>query len=273
MQNLIKLRDVRDMVQKLWPEQAAESWDRVGLTVGSNETPVKKILFAVDAVHETVAEAISWGADVLFTHHPLMLRGIHTVAEDTYKGALISDLIRSRCALLSAHTNADVPEGGVSDAIADALGIVDAEPIEPGLEPRSGIGRIGHLTSEITLEELALRLTKALPKTAVGARVAGQKTKPVYKVALLGGSGDSLLAHPKVQAADVYITSDLRHHPAQEALEQANLNGGPALIDVAHWASESLWLKEAARQLKEALPGIETRVSEINTDPWVFRVG
>ncbi|HUH53306.1 MAG TPA: Nif3-like dinuclear metal center hexameric protein [Microbacteriaceae bacterium] len=273
MQNLIKLSDVRDTVQKLWPEQAAESWDRVGLTVGSNETPVKKILFAVDAVRDTVTEAINWGADLIFTHHPLMLRGIHTVAEDTYKGALIADLIRNRCALLSAHTNADVPVGGVSDAIADAIGLVNTEPIEPGLDSKSGLGRIGYLKAEITLEDLALRLTKALPKTAVGARVAGQKNKPVYKVALLGGSGDSLLTHPKVQSSDVYITSDLRHHPAQEALEQASLNGGPALIDVAHWASESLWLKDAARQLKEELPGVETRVSEINTDPWIFRVG
>ncbi len=76
-----------------------------------------------------------------------------------------------------------------------------------------------------------------------------------------------------MRSADVYLTSDLRHHPAQESLEQSRVTGGPALVDVAHWASESLWLEGAARQLRQELPGVEIRVSEINTDPWTFQIG
>ncbi|MFT4233282.1 MAG: Nif3-like dinuclear metal center hexameric protein, partial [Leucobacter sp.] len=79
--------------------------------------------------------------------------------------------------------------------------------------------------------------------------------------------------HPAVSAADVYIRTDLRHKPAQETLELSAAAGGPALIDVAHWASESLWLEGAAERLAELLPGVEFAVSALRTDPWTFSVG
>jgi putative NIF3 family GTP cyclohydrolase 1 type 2 len=75
-----------------------------------------------------------------------------------------------------------------------------------------------------------------------------------------------------VRSADVFITSDLRHHPAQEAREQARITGGPALMDVSHWASEWLWLEVAAGQLKQQFPDIDVVVSDLRTDPWDFLV-
>jgi len=81
-----------------------------------------------------------------------------------------------------------------------------------------------------------------------------------------------LLSDPGVLAADVYITSDLRHHPASEARENAFVRGGPALIDVSHWASEWLWLETAAHELRGALPGVTITVSDVRTDPWDFVV-
>jgi putative NIF3 family GTP cyclohydrolase 1 type 2 len=112
----------------------------------------------------------------------------------------------------------------------------------------------------------------ALPATASGVRVAGDYDRTIETVALCAGAGDSLLSHPEVLAADVYVTSDLRHHPASEAVENARIGGGPALIDVSHWASEWLWLDVAAEQLREALPGVEIVVSELRSDPWDFAI-
>ena len=112
-----------------------------------------------------------------------------------------------------------------------------------------------------------------LPATVSGVRVAGDPAREIRRVALCGGAGDSLLGHPEVIGADVYVTSDLRHHPAQESLEQSAVAGGPALIDISHWAAESLWLEGAAARLAEALPGVEFRVSERRTDVWSFAVG
>lgn len=266
------LADLRRVAEALWPAHTAEPWDRVGLVTGSDDRPLRRVLLSVDAVRSTVEEAISWNADALLTHHPLLLRGVHTIAEDTAKGALLAALLRGDCALLAAHTNADAPEGGVSDVLASRLGIIESVPLEPGSDPASGIGRAGLLPAPVTLREFAERIAAELPETVSGVRVAGNGERLISRVALCGGAGDSLLDHPLVRAADVYVTSDLRHHPAQESLEQSAITGGPALIDVAHWASESLWLDEASRRIAEQLPGLEVRVSEQRTDPWTFAV-
>ena len=266
------LLDVVSAAHSLWPLAGAEEWDSPGLTVGNNASPVSRILLAVDAVDATVTEAIAVEADLLLTHHPLLFRGVTTVAEETYKGGLLSRLIRGNVALLACHTNADVVENGVSDVIAQALGLTGISPIAIGATPAIGIGRVGNLSVPETLGALARRLGKILPATASGIRVSGEYDQVISRVALCGGAGDSLLAEPAVTHADVYITSDLRHHPAQESRERSLMTSGPALIDVSHWASEWLWLETAAQQLRLLFPEVDVLVSDARTDPWDFVV-
>ncbi|KQV07967.1 Nif3-like dinuclear metal center hexameric protein [Leifsonia sp. Root112D2] len=270
------LADVNAVIERLWPLSGAEDWDAPGVLSGDFTAEIGSILLAVDAVAETVDEAIDSGHGLLLSHHPLLLRGVKTVAENRYKGALLARLIRADCALIAAHTNADVVAEGTSAVLADRLGLLQTQPIVPSAasdaSPGTGIGRVGILTEPTTLGRLARSLAEILPATASGVRVAGDFDAPIKTVSLCGGAGDAYLAEPAVTASDVYITADLRHHPASEAREQARLGGGPALIDVSHWASEWLWLDTAARQLREALPGIRVEVSELRTDPWDFAV-
>lgn len=260
------------LAHTLWPLEGSEEWDSSGLVVGNSSQQIRSVLLAVDAVSATVTEAIDLKADLLLTHHPLLLKPIHSVSEERYKGSLLSGLIRNNIALLASHTNADVVENGVSDVIAKALGLTNIAPITAGKTPRTGIGRVGNLATPISLGDLAHQLAKILPHTAGGVKVSGDYTQPITRVSLCGGAGDSLLSEPHVVGADVYITSDLRHHPAQEAREQALISGGPALIDVSHWASEWLWLETAASQLQALLPDVRFHVSELRTDPWDFLV-
>lgn len=271
------LRELRATIEALYPTADAQSWDAVGLASGDPDAVVERVLFAVDPVAATVAEALEWRAQLLFTHHPLLLRGVTSIAEDRYKGALLARLIRGGCALESAHTNADVVESGPTGTIFDRLGIPAGPeariPIEPlANNPARGIGLVGELPESLSLREFANRVAEIFPATAGGVRVAGDPEQPVRRVACCSGAGDSLLSHPLVRGADVYLTSDLRHHPASEAREQAILNGGPALVDTAHFASEWLWLDGAADRIREAHPDIEVRVSTQNTDPWTFTV-
>lgn len=108
--------------------------------------------------------------------------------------------------------------------------------------------------------------------------MSGPPSAPVSRVALLGGAGDSLFEEVRDAGADVYVTADLRHHPALEAREEGR-GGPPYLIDAGHWASESLWLARAADDLRAALAdgsggaSVETHVSTRCTDPWTFTVG
>ena len=109
----------------------AESWDAVGLVCGDPSEPVERILLAVDAVPATVAEATQLGVQLVITHHPLLLTAVHGVPADDPKGALVHRMIRSGIAHLVAHTNADVADPGVSDALGDVLGLADTRALEP----------------------------------------------------------------------------------------------------------------------------------------------
>ena len=372
------LADVVDLLHGWYPPATADSWDAVGLVYGDPAAPVRKVLFAVDPVLPVAQEAAAWGADLLVTHHPLFLKAVHGFPATTPKGRTLAALAGAGCALLAAHTNADQAEGGVSEAMALALGLTDLEPIlrapadpldkltvyvpagdadrlrealaaagagrigdydhasfstpgegrfrpleganptigavgqvevvgevrievvlprarrtpvvramlaahpyeepaydvvelgDPGLVT-TGTGRVGTVP-ETTLEGFATRVAAALPATAQGVRVAGDPTRPVRRVALCGGAGDFLLDTVARTDADVYVTSDLRHHPASEFVER----DGPALVDVAHWAAEWTWLPVVEARLRAALGDpddtVETRVSTIRTDPWQFRI-
>lgn len=367
------LAQVVDLLHGWYPSGTAEDWDAVGLAAGDPQADVRRILLAVDPVLPTAEEGAAWDADLLITHHPLFLRGVHGVAETTAKGRTLATLTRAGCGLLTAHTNADRGVPGVSDALAWAVGLRDTTPVvasgqafdklvvfapvsdaeavraalheagaghvgdydtvsytvagegrfrplpgahpavgevgtlevtdelriealvprhrrtevirsvlaahsyeevaydiielgDPGTAP-TGMGRIGEV-DPTTLGAFAEQVTAALPPTARGVLVGGDPDREVRRVAVCGGAGDFLLDAVLATDADVYVTSDLRHHVAGEFLEK----GGPALIDVSHWAAEWTWLPELAKRLGEALGDtVEVRVSTICTDVWQAR--
>lgn len=260
------LTDVIEVLEAAYPPARAESWDAVGLVSGDPAQPVRRVLFAVDPVAAVAQEALDWGADLIVTHHPLYLRGTTTVAATTPKGRLVHTLIKNDVALYTAHTNADVANPGVSDALARAVGLTgDLVPLQPfPNDPWRGLGRVGELPERTTLGEFAALAAKGLPHTPSGIRVAGDLSRPVSRVAVSGGAGDSLLGRAAAAGVDVFLTADLRHHPASEFVE----SGGPALIDAAHWATEWPWLDSAASILRESGVTVETRVSAAVTDAW-----
>jgi dinuclear metal center YbgI/SA1388 family protein len=267
------LADVVAVVHRRYDPATAAPWDSVGLTCGDPADPVRRILLAVDAVGATVQEALASGADLLLTHHPLIFTPVTSVAASTPVGALVHRLVRGGCALLAAHTNADVARDGVSDALAAALGIVGTTPVIPSADdPGAGLGRVGDLRATVTLAEFAESVRDALPRTAHGVRVAGDLDRPVRRVAVLSGSGGDDLAAASLVGADAIVTSDLKHHVALDHLAA----GGPALVDVAHFASEWPWLPLAARLMSADLAAagfaVEVSVSTAVTDPWTARV-
>ena len=262
------LSQVIERFESLWPVGHAEAWDSVGLVVGSAKQNVTKVLLTVDVTDEVIAEAKQIGADLILAHHPLLLKGIDTVQEQTSKGFILSELIRSGIALYSAHTNADSQISGTSAVLAKHIGLANTSALAPN-EFGAGIGIIGNLSAPTTLGEIAGLLNKILPQTATGIRVAGDFNRAVTKVALCAGAGDSYLQVALDSGADLYITSDLRHHPAQEILQQAKARSIEfSLMDISHWAAEYLWLDQAGSELADL--GIELVVSDIRTDVFDF---
>jgi dinuclear metal center YbgI/SA1388 family protein len=238
------------------------------LVCGDADEPVRRVLVAVDPVVVTVAEALEQEVQLLVTHHPLLLRGVHGVPADDPKGGLVHRLIRAGVGLFCAHTNADAAAPGVSDALAHALGLHVTGVLDSReAAARTGIGRICELSEPESLREFTGRVRDALPETAWGVRAAGDPERPVRTVAVCGGAGDSLLGVARAAGVDAFVTADLRHHPASEHLDA----GGPALVDVAHWASEHPWCAQAAAVVSAALGGtVDVHVSYRRTDPWTI---
>jgi dinuclear metal center YbgI/SA1388 family protein len=325
------LAQVAAILDGFYPPSLAEPWDAVGLVTGDPGDGIGRVRFAVDPVHDAVTRALDWGADLLVVHHPLLLRPVHSVAATTFKGAIVHRLIRAGCALYTAHTNADAAVGGVADALGEAIGLQDMEPVVPARTPdgaarparadspasalgsgdiarqapadaarpgradspasalgpgdiarqipadAAGLGRAGHLASSMSLGEFAQRVAGVLPATHHGVRVAGDLEAPVMRIAVVAGAGDSLFEQVRAADVDVYVTADLRHHPASEARERAEFDAGgrPYLVDVSHSASEWHWLARAARRLTECVSDlgarVETAVDPVVADPWAAR--
>jgi dinuclear metal center YbgI/SA1388 family protein len=261
------VRDVVDALDRRYPRDWAEQWDRVGLVLGDFGSALTTVLCVVDCVPETVDQALAVGAGLIVAHHPLLLKPVSSIAPDTYKGRIIHRLIRADVALYAAHTNADTANPGVSDALAARLGLVDLRPLVPAQGRAEGggrgIGRIGQLAHPMRLHEFADLAARRLPGTAAGVRAAGAPERMIRTVAVCGGAGDSFLGEASAAGVDAYLCADLRHHPASEHLAA----GGPALLDVAHWASERPWLDDVAEWLRGQFP-VEVVVSDLDTDPW-----
>jgi dinuclear metal center YbgI/SA1388 family protein len=368
------LAEIIAVLDSAYPPALAHDWDSVGLVCGDPDEAVDSVTVAVDptaAVVDTVAER-----GLLLTHHPLLLRGVDTVAASTPKGALIHRLIRKGAALFTAHTNADAASPGVSDALAERLGLTveavldpasggpaldkwvifvpagaadglrnalfaagagrigdyshcswsvtgtgqflpadgaapvigtvgvveqvaedrveaiapaairsqvlaavraahpyqepafDVVPLAP-LPAGVGIGRIGTLGEPERFADFVARVNRVLPKTTWGVRGAGDPDAMIWRVAVSGGSGDSLLGAAAAAGVQAYLTSDLRHHPADEHRRRSDV----ALVDVAHWASEFPWCEQAAGLLRQHFgTAVAVTVCSLRTDPWNIEI-
>jgi dinuclear metal center YbgI/SA1388 family protein len=271
----VTVANVVAALQTAYPLRLAEEWDTgIGLSCGESAAPVRRVLLAVDVDPAVVRQAADVDAQLIVTHHPLLFRPVQSVAADTDKGGLLHTLIRAGIAHFAAHTNADRAVGGVNDALADALGLVDTAPLVPAvaaLDPREGLGRVGALAAPVTLRAFAAHVAARLPETAWGVRAAGDAERIVRRVAVCGGSGGGELAAATAAGADVFVTSDITHHTAAEHVADPSR---PALVDVAHWAGEWPWLARAATVIDSAFGGaVATTVSTLRTDPWTLRVG
>jgi len=157
------LGDVVAALERRYPTSWAATWDAVGLVCGAPEDTVARVLFAVDPVAATVQQAVETGAQLLVTHHPLFLSGVHGVPATSYKGRLVHTLIRHGIGLYAAHTNADSADPGVSDALAAALGLTELRPLQP--DPAEPLDVLVTYVPEADTE----RLVDALSAAGAGA--------------------------------------------------------------------------------------------------------
>ena len=264
---------VTSYLEKLYPLSWAEDWDRVGLVLGDPTWEVARLRLAVDPTVAEAREAAQKNGTLLITHHPLLLRGASFLPATCGKGAVATELLRSQGGLWCGHTNSDRSRHGTVGAWIDLLRLKEAKPLDPGKpeegESFFGLGALGELPEASTVGEIAELIAGAVLPTAQGVLHTGDAGRKVRRVAVCPGAGDSFLETATAAGVDLYITSDLRHHPALEHLEsRADHSRVPALIDLPHYASESLYLPHLASLLREEFPELEVEVSSLSSDPF-----
>lgn len=263
----LTIGQITEFLDETFPENSAAEWDSVGLVVGAPANDVECILLTVDVTQAIVQQAIDEGVSLIIAHHPLLLRGVTSIAETTHKGLLVSQLLRHKIALYTAHTNADAAWPGVSDALTESIGLT-VRP-EVALEVETGIGRIGELATTMSARDFAEQIANRLPNSPSAVQVAGDSAKLIKTVAVCGGAGDSLLDAVSQLNVDAYVTSDLRHHVASEFVATNDC----VLINIAHWAGEWPWLNQLARQIHDTFADkVKVIVSQIPTDPWAISI-
>lgn len=263
------LADVVAALELRYPLRTAEGWDAVGLVAGDPAQPVHRVLFAVDPVAAVVDEALAWGADLVVTHHPLFLRAVHGFAATSFKGAVLHHLVGAGVALWTGHTNADAAEGGVAEALAEAIGLVDlvplvAAPREPMdklivMVPIDHAGAIVDALAAAGAGAMGEYTRAAFTSTGEGTFVPGERARPAIGTA---GVRETVvearieMVAPRGRRAAVVAALREAHpyeEPAFDVLEQAALAGGTGLGRVGR-LSEPQRLDDFARNVASAIP-------------------
>ena len=265
---MVSLEVLTQSFEELWPISSKDDWDHPGLAFGSKQSEIHRVLLSVDVTAAVIQEAVEKDAQLVIAHHPPLLRGVNELGTATIKGNIASLAIKNDLAVFSAHTNADKSAIGTGQALAKAFDVT----VTGVLDPASGHGFVANLKAPETLISFSTRLAKILPSVAAGIKVAGNSEQLISSIAVAPGAGDSFMANALAANVDLFITSDLRHHPAQDYMESNQIGRELALMDISHWAAESMWLPLAQAQLAKRHPDVEFVISELRTDPWDFAV-
>ena len=222
-------------------------WDNDGIMcMPDPERQVKRVLITLDITKEAAEYAKKGGFDTIISHHPLIFRPLKGITSEKLIGLIKNDI----CAL-SFHTRLDMAQNGVNDALSEAIGLKNVEKLPP-----DGLGRIGELEEEMTVEDFIIRVKKALGC----GRVSFVKGKDsCRRVVLVGGSGKDYIDAAFSAGADLLLTGEASYNSMADAKELPL-----SVVEAGHYFTEQPVCKKIAELLKSADPDIEAEIFECN---------
>ncbi len=265
----MRIKDLLEALDRIAPFRLAEEWDNVGLLVGEPERTISSVLVGLDPTSGLLEEAIAGGADTVVTHHPLIFHPLAAINTADPTGHFLERALAGRINVISCHTNLDSARNGVSDVLADALGLVQVEPLFPGDKlPETGIGRIGNFEEGLEPQAFMDRVFRALDLPSVP--MAGRLPDRVLRVAVCGGSGSDFAEAARRKGADVYLSAEIKHSTARWAQEC-----GFCIIDGTHYATEHPVVKHLVAQLQLAADsqdrGFRVRQARTESPPFTIK--
>jgi len=260
----IYARDIAQALESWAKPEFAESYDNVGLHVGSPTCEVTHVLIALELTSEVLSEAISANASMIVTHHPLLFRPLSRILNNDPIGHFIMELIRHEISLYSIHTNLDAAPDGVSFELANILDLQEPIFLSPNSNGISGMGVLGQLSHSESLKSFMDRIHQQLSSPIL--RYTGSLSKMVKTIAICGGSGGSLIETALVKGADVFVTADLSYHRFFEVLDGQG-RCQMALIDAGHYETEKHTQQLLTTWLKKRFPSVTFMCTNCVTNP------
>ena len=245
-----------DFLQKHFPNEAAVSWDNVGLLCGRCDKEVERVYIALDATSDVIQDAIRVQADVLLTHHPLIFSGIKRIVEKDYLGERLIHLLENQITCYAMHTNYDIKR--MADIVVERMDLTNLQVLETTVPDDSeGIGYTGDLMYPTTLKEYALKIKEWFGITEV--RVYGDLDQMIYRVSVCPGSAKGMEGFAIEQNSNVLIGGDFGHHEGIDCLEK-----GVSVIDAGHYGLEHVFVNDIAEMLRKQFPEIEVFTEKIH---------
>ena len=240
-----RVSDVRAMVDAIAPFELAEEWDNVGLLFGHAQAEVTRVLVALDLTQGVLEEARALGAQLILTHHPIMFSSRKRVTDEDREGRLMLGMAEAGIAHIAAHTNLDAASGGVNDTLMAAMGATNLAG--------EGCVRAGDLPEGTTLGALAALAERRLRGPV---RVYGDRETLVRRLGCCSGAGGSEIAEAKALGADCFITGEVRHHEALDAVD-----GGVCVLEAGHFETENPVCEVLAGALQNAADALQYKLT------------
>jgi dinuclear metal center YbgI/SA1388 family protein len=253
--------DVIAFLREFAPAELAETWDNVGLLVGDESWPAKKVLTCLTLTEDVAKEAAGTGVGLVVSHHPLLFKAVKRITAETSEGRTLLTLLTAGIAVYSPHTAFDSAAQGINRRLAAKLGLSDIRPMRPFAdESLAGGGRFGQLPKAISLSQFLEQVRSALKVEAVG--YVGEPDMKVRTVAVACGSAAEFLEDAARHDCDVLITGEARFHACLEARSR-----GVAMVLAGHYATERPAVEELAAVIGQQFGGLEAKASAVERDP------
>lgn len=252
----MKIREIEEILDRLFPKQNASSWDHDGLLVcADRERETDTVLTALDVTFGAIEEASRIGAGLIVSHHPMIFHPLNAVSEDTLEGQKALALLQNGISLISCHTRFDATPGGLNDTFARALGVsLDRSVMLLPDDPL--IGGVGELPYRLEPRDFARKVAAALD-TDVRLYSADLAVK---KIGLSCGSAKDLVAPSLACGADAFVGGDIPYHTALDAVER-----GMTVIDCGHFGSEKAASGLLRRMILSECPDLNVVSYQENT--------
>lgn len=236
-----------DWLNEIAPFETAESYDNVGLLIGSMHAPIERILVALDATPAVVQEALDLDVQLIITHHPLMFGGTKRLLYDSYEGSVITSIVQNGLHLIAAHTNLDQsPELSGSACLARKLSLQNVR--------QEGFVFVGDLT-EGEMDAGLLREKIAICE-GDAVYLFGDENAKVKTLGISGGAYDGGYEQARAMGAQAYLTGEIKHHNALSAA-----GTGFVLYQGGHFGTENPLVPELAKALQNHLNELQYSVT------------